>query len=48
MNKNLNKRIYPIAKADGFSLKITRNKKKATVKIHICLLPSKNHRNGFI
>ena len=27
MNKNLNKRIYPIAKADGFSLKITRNKK---------------------
>lgn len=24
MSKNLNKRIYPIAKADGFSLKITR------------------------
>lgn len=35
MNKNLNKRIYPIAKADGFSLKITRNKKGNSEDSHL-------------
>lgn len=28
MNKNLNKRIYPIVKADGLFPKITSNKKR--------------------
>lgn len=28
MNKNLNKRIYPIAEADGINPKITRKNKK--------------------
>lgn len=35
MNKNLNKRIYPIAKADGFSLKITCNKKGNSKDSHL-------------